>query len=111
MFGAPVRKDILARMVNWQLAKRRAGTHKVKGRSEISTARRPSMFRQKGTGARAPHSVKVSQFRSGGGVPSVRRRADHAHKLPKKVAENGHAVGAVVKQADGELIILDQRRC
>ena len=35
VFGLPVRKDILARMVNWQLAKRRAGTHKAKGISDI----------------------------------------------------------------------------
>ena len=30
VFGVAVRTDILARMVNWQLAKRRAGTHKTK---------------------------------------------------------------------------------
>ena len=30
IFGADVRKDLLARMVNYQLAKRRAGTHKTK---------------------------------------------------------------------------------
>ena len=36
IFGLDVRRDILHRMVNWQLAKRRAGTHKVKEKSEIS---------------------------------------------------------------------------
>ena len=36
VFGLPVRADILARVVNWQLAKRRAGTHKVKERHEIA---------------------------------------------------------------------------
>ncbi|HQT73301.1 MAG TPA: 50S ribosomal protein L4, partial [Acidiphilium sp.] len=30
-FGATPRADIMARVVHWQLAKRRAGTHKVKG--------------------------------------------------------------------------------
>ena len=40
VFGLPVRAAILARMVNWQLAKRRAGTHKVKGRSEVSGSTR-----------------------------------------------------------------------
>ena len=35
VFGLPVRKDILSRMVQWQLAKRRAGTHKTKGISDI----------------------------------------------------------------------------
>ena len=46
VFGAPVRRDILARVVNWQLAKRRAGTHKTKGISDIQgTTKKP--WRQK----------------------------------------------------------------
>jgi large subunit ribosomal protein L4 len=45
IFGVEIRKDLLARMVNWQLAKRRAGTHKVKTRGFVerranSSARR-----------------------------------------------------------------------
>ena len=41
IFGVDVRKDLLARMVNYQLAKRRAGTHKTKGMNEVrgSTAK------------------------------------------------------------------------
>ena len=41
IFGADVRKDLLARMVNYQLAERRAGTHKTKGMNEVrgSTAK------------------------------------------------------------------------
>ena len=34
VFGIEPRGDIMARVVNWQLAKRRAGTHRVKIRSE-----------------------------------------------------------------------------
>src|SRR5216683_2366465 len=49
VFGAPVRSDILARVVNWQLAKRRAGTHKTKGISDVTgTTKKP--YKQKGTG-------------------------------------------------------------
>ncbi|MDR1477074.1 MAG: 50S ribosomal protein L4, partial [Rickettsiales bacterium] len=49
VFGVAPRKDILARVVNWQLAKRRAGTHSTKTISEISgTTKKP--FAQKGTG-------------------------------------------------------------
>ena len=65
VFGLPVRKDLLSRMVNYQLAKRRAGTHKIKGRSEI-TATGAKMFRQKGTGRARHGDAKVSQFRGGG---------------------------------------------
>ena len=53
VFGLPIRRDILARVVNWQLAKRRAGTHKTKGISEIQgTTKKP--YKQKGTGTRPP---------------------------------------------------------
>jgi large subunit ribosomal protein L4 len=76
VFGLPARKDILARMVNWQLAKRRAGTHKVKTRS-----------------------------RGGGRAfgPVVR---DHSHKLPKKVRKLALKIALSVKAADGKLVVL-----
>ncbi|MDT8266248.1 50S ribosomal protein L4, partial [Roseomonas sp. DSM 102946] len=49
LFGATPRSDIMARVVHWQLAKRRAGTHKVKGMGDVSgTTKKP--YRQKGTG-------------------------------------------------------------
>jgi len=105
VFGAPVRKDILARMVNWQLAKRRAGTHKVKGRSEISGTS-AKQFRQKGTGRARRGNGKVSQFRSGGRAFGPTPRS-HAHKLPKKVRRMAMRSALSSKQADGDLIILD----
>src|SRR5438094_8943074 len=83
VFGLPVRKDILARMVNWQLAKRRAGTHKAKGISDVSgTTKKP--YRQKGTGRARQGSLRSPQFR-GGGVVFGRLPRSHAHDLPKKV--------------------------
>jgi large subunit ribosomal protein L4 len=50
VFGVAPRADIVARVVKWQLAKRRAGTHKVKSRAEvaITTAK---MFKQKALAA------------------------------------------------------------
>jgi large subunit ribosomal protein L4 len=64
IFGLPVRRDILARVVNWQLAKRRAGTHKTKGVSEIrGTTKKP--YRQKGTGRARQGSLRSPQFRGG----------------------------------------------
>ncbi|WP_259780400.1 50S ribosomal protein L4 [Aestuariispira ectoiniformans] len=105
VFGVPVRKDILARMVNYQLAKRRAGTHKVKNRSEVN-ATGAKMFRQKGTGRARHGDAKVSQFRGGGRAfgPVVR---DHGHSLPKKVRQLALKSALSAKQADGKLIILD----
>ncbi len=106
VFGAEVRKDILARMVNYQLAKRRAGTHKAKTRSDVSgTTRKP--FRQKGTGRARQGSIRAAQFRGGGLIfgPVVR---DHGDSLPKKVRKLALKSALSSKQADGKLIILDE---
>ena len=62
VFGVPLRTDLLARMVNYQLAKRRSGNHKAKGVSEISgTTKKP--HRQKGTGRARQGSLRSPQFR------------------------------------------------
>ncbi len=108
VFGAAVRKDLLARMVNWQLAKRRAGTHKVKTVSEISgTTRKP--YRQKGTGRARQGSLRSTQFRGGATMfgPVVR---DHAHRLQKKVRKAALRSALSAKQADGKLIVLDEAK-
>jgi len=105
VFGAEVRADILARAVEWQLAKRRAGTHKTKTRHEVAgTTAKP--FRQKGTG-RARQGTKKSPLLRGGGVtfgPVVR---SHAHALTKKVRKLALKSALSSKQADGNLIVVD----
>ena len=108
VFGLPARPDILHRVVTWQLAKRRAGTHKVKTVAEISgTGAKP--WRQKGTG-RARHGSRRSvQWRGGATVfgPVVR---SHAFSLPKKVRKLGLKTALSVKQAEGKLIVLDDAK-
>ena len=108
VFGAPVRRDILARMVNWQRAKRRAGTHKTKTVSEIrGTTAKP--FRQKGTGRARQGSLRSAQMRGGATTfgPVVR---DHGHKLPKKVRKMALRCALSSKLADGKLILLDEAK-
>lgn len=105
VFCADVRTDLVARAVRWQLAKRRAGTHKVKTIGEVrgSTAK---PYRQKGTGRARVGSTRATQFR-GGGVsfgPVVR---DHGHKLPKKVRRLALRSALSGKRADDRLAILD----
>jgi len=76
VFGVEVRRDILARMVNYQLAKRRAGTHKTKQIWEVSgTTKKP--FKQKGSGNARQGSLRSAQFRGGGVIfgPVVRSHA------------------------------------
>jgi large subunit ribosomal protein L4 len=105
VFGLPVRRDILARVVNWQLAKRRAGTHKAKGISEISgTTKKP--YKQKGTGRARQGSLRSPQFRGGAVIfgPVVR---DHGFSLQKKVRKLGLKTALSAKQAEGKLVVID----
>ncbi len=105
IFAAEPRVDIIARVIHWQLAKRRAGTHKVKGMGEVSgTTRKP--YKQKGTGNARQGSLRAPQFRTGGAVhgPVVR---DHGYSLNKKVRRLGLISALSAKAAEGKLVVLD----
>src|SRR5215469_4497966 len=103
VFGLPVRSDILARVVNWQLAKRRAGTHKAKDISD--TTQKP--YKQKGTGRARQGSRRSPQFRGGAAIfgPVVR---SHEFGLQKKVRKLGLKTALSAKQAEGKLVVIDQ---
>ena len=100
-----IRGDILQRMVTWQLAKRRAGTHKVQVRNEVSRTSK-KMYKQKGTGGARHGSRRAAQFVGGARAhgPVVR---SHAFGLPKKVRALAlrHALSSKAK--DGSLVIVD----
>lgn len=105
LFGATPRADIMARVVHWQLAKRRAGTHKAKGMAEVSgTTKKP--YRQKGTGNARQGSLRAPQYRKGGVVhgPVVR---DHGYSLNKKVRRLGLISALSQKAAEGKLVVLE----
>ena len=105
IFGLEPRKDIIQRCVNWQLAKRQAGTHKTQGRADVWRTGK-KMYKQKGTGGARHGSARVPQFRGGGRAfgPVVR---SHAFDLPKKVRALAlrHALSAKAK--DGGLIVIE----
>lgn len=105
IFGIESRRDIITRAVNWQLAKRRAGTHASKGIADINgTTKKP--WSQKGTGRARQGSLRSPQFRKGAVIfgPVVR---DHAHDMPKKVRKLALCMALSAKAKDGKLIILD----
>lgn len=105
VYGLEPRQDILHRMVRYQLAKRRAGTHDVKNRAEISATTK-KMYKQKGTGSARHSTKKAPQFRGGGRAFGPTPR-DHGFDLPKKVRALAlrHALSAK-KAADG-IIVMD----
>ena len=106
VFGAEVRKDIIARMVNYQLAKRRSGNHKTKTVSEIrGTTAKP--WNQKGTGRARQGTTRAPHYRGGGRAFGPQPRS-YAFKLPKKVRANALRSALSKRVADGSLVILDE---
>jgi large subunit ribosomal protein L4 len=106
IFGLEPRADLIHRCVNWQLAKRQAGTHAVKNRADIWRTGK-KIYRQKGTGGARHGSARANLFRGGGRSfgPLVR---SHAIGLPKKVRALAlrHALSAKAK--DGAIIVVDK---
>jgi large subunit ribosomal protein L4 len=105
IFGLEPRIDLIHRCIRWQLAKRRAGTHKVKNRAEINRTGK-KLGRQKGSGGARHGSARVNLYRGGGRSfgPVVR---SHEIGLPKKVRALAlrHALSAKAK--DGAIVIVD----
>ena len=108
VFSLSPRKDILARVVHWQLAKRQSGNHKTKGMGEVSgTTKKP--WKQKGTGRARAGSLRAPQFRGGGVVfgPVVH---DHGYSLQKKVRQLGLKMALSCKFSENRLVVLDDLR-
>lgn len=105
IFAIEPRRDILARVVEWQRSKARAGTHKTKEVGEISgTTKKP--WKQKGTGRARAGSLRSPQFRGGARIfgPVVR---SHEHSLPKQIKALGLKCALSAKAKDGKLIVLE----
>lgn len=105
VFAAPVRADILSRVIHWQLAKRRAGTHSSKEIGDIQGSTK-KIYRQKGTGGARHGSKRGPQFRGGAVIfgPVVR---DHGYSLPKKVRKLGLKIALSSKLAANQLFVVD----
>ncbi|MGC2221450.1 MAG: 50S ribosomal protein L4 [Methylocella sp.] len=108
IFGLVPRQDLIARMVRYQLAKRRAGTHQTLGRADIWRTGK-KLYKQKGTGSARHGSARVPQFRGGGRTFGPLARS-HAHDLPKKLRALAlkHALSA--KARDGAIIVWPEAR-
>jgi large subunit ribosomal protein L4 len=100
-----IRADILQRMVKYQLAKRRAGTHKTQSRGEVSVTH-SKVYKQKGTG-QARHGARNAPIFRGGGHAHNRLPRDYAHDLTKKFRALAlrHALSA--KANAGDILVID----
>lgn len=105
VFDVPIRKDIIHRVVRWQLAKRQQGTHSTKTISEVSgTGRKP--WRQKGTGRARHGTLRGPQFRGGATMHGPKPRS-HAIKLNKKVRRLGLKIALSARAAEGKLMVFE----
>lgn len=105
IFSVEVRKDLMARVIKWQLAKARSGNHKTKTRGDVShTTRKP--FKQKGTGRARQGMTSVPHMRGGGIAfgPVVR---DHSHSLNKKIRVLGLKSALASKIEKGNFLVID----
>ena len=105
IFSLEPRKDILNRVVRWQLAKRQQGSHSVKTRSEGSYSK-SKVYRQKGTGGARHGDRNAPIFRKGGVYKGPKPR-DHSHDLNKKFRKLGlkHALSS--KILSGKIIFIE----
>ena len=108
IFGLEPRADLIQRVVVWQLAKRRAGTHKVLTRAEIDRTKKKSV-KQKGSGG-ARHGARSAPLFVGGAKAMGPVNHSHEFDLPKKVKALGlrHALSSKAK--DGSIVILDEAK-
>lgn len=108
IFGAPLRTDILHRVVVWQLHRRRMSTPKQKTRAEVRGSGR-KRHRQKGTGRARQGDGKAPHMR-GGGRAFPKRPLDHRTQLNTKIRAFGLRVALSTKLAQGKLFIVDNMK-
>ena len=105
-FGVATRVDIIHRVVSWQRAKARAGTHKTKDRNEVSGSTR-KIYNQKG-GGRARHgSIKAPIF-IGGGITFGPIPRSHEFSLNKKVRELGLKSILSTSLRENKIMLMDK---
>ncbi|TXG83090.1 MAG: 50S ribosomal protein L4 [Sphingomonadales bacterium] len=105
IFGLEVRKDILHRVITWQLANRRAPARAARERSDVSLTGK-KMYKQKGTGGARHGNRAAPQFRKGGKAHGPRART-FEQGLNKKIRALGLKTALSAKQAEGKLIVVD----
>jgi large subunit ribosomal protein L4 len=108
IFGLEPRVDLIQRVVVWQLAKRRAGTHKVLTRGEVNRTKH-RLGNQKGGGT-ARHGARSAPLFVGGAKAMGPVQHSHEFDLPKKVRALGlkHALSSKAK--GGNLVIVDEAK-
>jgi large subunit ribosomal protein L4 len=105
VYKAKINLDLLHETVRWYQAAQRAGTHKTKGRGEVSGSGK-KLWKQKGTGRARVGSIRSSIWRKGGTVHGPVPRS-YAYKLPRKMVLGALRSALSAKLADEKLTVVD----
>lgn len=105
IFNIEPMTESLADVVRWQLAKRQAGTHAVKGRSDVSRTTK-KLYRQKGTG-NARHGARTANIFVGGGIVFGPTPRSHEFKVNKKVRRLAIKSLLSIKAQEQKLVVVE----
>ena len=105
IFEAPINLDLMHQAFVRQMANARLGTHKTKGRSEVSGGGRKP-WRQKGTGRARQGSTRAAQWVGGGKVHTPKPR-DYSQAMPQKMRRAAIRSALSVKAAEKSVVVLD----
>ena len=105
VFGTAVKPHLHHEVVRWQLAKKRAGTHATKGRSEVNRSGK-KIYKQKGTG-NARHGNRRSPTYVGGGTIHGPQPRSYDYALPKKVRRGALRSALSMKVGEGQVKVVD----
>lgn len=105
IFAAPINEPLMHQALLRQLANARLGTHKVKGRSEVSGGGRKP-WKQKGTGRARQGSTRAAQWRGGGIIFGPAPRS-YDQRMPRKMRRAALCSALSVKAADDRIVVVD----
>jgi large subunit ribosomal protein L4 len=106
IFEAPINIDLMHQHYVRQQANAHLGTHKTKGRSEVSGGGRKP-WRQKGTGRARQGSTRAAQWVGGGKIHTPKPR-DYTLKMPRKMRRTALRSALSVKAADQQIVVVDE---
>jgi len=106
IFEAKINRDLMHQALVRQMANKRLGTHKAKGRSEVNRSTR-KIYRQKGTG-NARHGSRRAPIFVGGGVAHGPLPRKYEKKMPRKMRRAALRSALSVKASNGDIVVLDE---
>lgn len=105
IFEAPINLDLMHQAFVRQMANARLGTHKTKGRSEVSGGGRKP-WKQKGTGRARQGSIRAAHWVGGGKIHTPKPR-DYSQSMPQKMRQAAIRSALSVKAAEKSVVVLD----